>query len=430
MTRAIISASQSLKTVRSLTSKSIAIDKFVEKEKNKDAFENQTGKLGAIALTALVVQNSALTILMRMTRRVAEGSSTKLYIPTTAVVLSETLKLLISIIFFYKEPSNSNSKAAFSILKTELTENWLDIAKITIPSALYVVQNNLQFIAVSNLPAEVYQVLIQSKIVTTAICSYFLLEKRLSLVQWSSIFFLSLGVAIVQLSFPIHKATQSINYVIGFTAIFISCFTSGFAGVYFEKIMKSKPNTLWLRNIEMSLLSVLFALITSFSNDYQQIKSLGFFYGYNPLVLGVIALQAFGGILVSLVVKYSNSMTKGFATAGSIVLSCACSALLQDSALSARFFFGTSIVCLSTLAYSLPHTSLSAAAFLNASTSVSSSLPRIAKVKVVCANYQPETIAPSEKNEVKDLHSNNLALNQDCPSFQPTEKLNRRNYQN
>lgn len=119
--------------------------------------------------------------------------------------------------------------------------------------------------------------------------------------------------------------------------------------------MKSKPNRLWLRNIEMSLISVIMALIGSLTKDYSAIQSKGFFYGYNKLVLFVIFLQAFGGILVSLVVKYTNSMVKGFATSGSIVLSCILSNLIfHDFPLNLKFFLGTFIVCLSTLGYSIP----------------------------------------------------------------------------
>ena len=227
---------------------------------------------------------------------------------------------------------------------------------MAIPAGLYVIQNNLQFLAVSNLPAEVYQVLIQSKIVTTAVFSVILLNKRPSGLQWLSILALSIGVAIVQLSFPARAvAPQAVNYFVGFMAVLVSCFTSGFGGVYFEKLMKAKPNSLWLRNIEMSLVSVLIAIIAAGSKDLALIRKFGFFHGYSPLVFGVILLQAFGGILVSLVVQYTNSMTKGFATSGSIILSCLLSAyVLKDAQLTPKFFLGTLVVCLSTLAYSLP----------------------------------------------------------------------------
>ena len=107
--------------------------------------------------------------------------------------------------------------------------------------------------------------------------------------------------------------------------------------------------------MEMSFISILIALVGSLSKDFPVIREKGFFYGYSNLVLFVIFLQAFGGIIVSLVVKYTNSMIKGFATSGSIILSCILSNILfHDFPLSLKFFLGTFTVVLSTLGYSIP----------------------------------------------------------------------------
>lgn len=306
-----------------------------------------------LALGALIAQTSALTVAMRITRR---GTTSNLYIATTAVVMCEAIKLLISSYMFVKSDCQNDVSEALTVVGKELSENWRDLLLIALPSALYVVQNNLQFVAVSNLPAEVFQVLIQSKIITTALFSVVLLQKKLTALQWASVIGLTVGVGVVQLSFPAARASaQAINYAVGFAAVVVSCFTSGFAGVFFEKLMKAKPNVLWLRNIEMSLLSIFIALFASFGKDFARIQTQGFFYGYNPMVMLVVLLQAVGGIVVSLVVKYTNSMTKGFATAGSIILSCILSSLLlHDCALNLKFLVGTVIVCASTVGYSLP----------------------------------------------------------------------------
>jgi UDP-sugar transporter A1/2/3 len=64
---------------------------------------------------------------------------------------------------------------------------------------LYVVQNSLQFVAVSNLPVATFQVTYQMKILTTAAFSALLLRRRLSSTKWASLFFLAMGVAIVQI---------------------------------------------------------------------------------------------------------------------------------------------------------------------------------------------------------------------------------------
>ena len=58
----------------------------------------------------------------------------------------------------------------------------------------YVLQNNLQFVALSNLPASVYHVLIQMKIITTALLSEIVLHRKHTRTQWLSLFSLFIGV--------------------------------------------------------------------------------------------------------------------------------------------------------------------------------------------------------------------------------------------
>lgn len=81
---------------------------------------------------------------------------------------------------------------------------------------------------------------------------------------------LFVGVAIVQVSFfeittiirdssksddvketNVDSSGQSQLY--GFIAVLISCCSSGFAGVYFEKILKGSSVSLWLRNVQVGL---------------------------------------------------------------------------------------------------------------------------------------------------------------------------------
>jgi len=71
------------------------------------------------------------------------------------------------------------------------------MAKLAIPSGLYAIQNNLLFIALSYLNAATYQVSYQLKILTTALCSVFMLGKKVQKHQWFSLCMLAIGVAFV-----------------------------------------------------------------------------------------------------------------------------------------------------------------------------------------------------------------------------------------
>lgn len=61
------------------------------------------------------------------------------------------------------------------------TSDWI---KMTVPAILYLIQNNLQYIAVTLLDAATFQVTYQFKIITTALFSVWMLKRQLSITKW------------------------------------------------------------------------------------------------------------------------------------------------------------------------------------------------------------------------------------------------------
>jgi len=140
----------------------------------------------------------------------------------------------------------------------------------------------------------------------------------------------------------------------GLIAVIVACCSSGFAGVYFERLLKESEVSLWVRNVELALIGIVAGLGGVWYSDAERIAAHGFFDGYSPVVWSVIALQALGGILVALVVKYADSLLKGFSTALSIVASCLVSYLFfEDTHPSPQFALGVLLVMISTVLYSV-----------------------------------------------------------------------------
>jgi solute carrier family 35 (UDP-sugar transporter), member A1/2/3 len=119
-----------------------------------------------------------------------------------------------------------------------------------------------------NLPGPVVAVLSQLKILTTAIFSVMLLKKSLSARQWIALVALIAGVASVQVSSMLgasdgHNADASEdkeeNVVTGGLAALLAAMTSGFAGVYFEMVLKGSDMSVWVRNIHLALFGVVVA---------------------------------------------------------------------------------------------------------------------------------------------------------------------------
>lgn len=69
------------------------------------------------------------------------------------------------------------------------------------------------------------------------------------------------------------------NSLIGLIAVILSCFSSGFSGVYFEKLIKFSNQSLWVRNIQLCLFAGMLSALTVLVQDYNAISSGGFFQG-------------------------------------------------------------------------------------------------------------------------------------------------------
>ncbi|KAH7913738.1 nucleotide-sugar transporter [Hygrophoropsis aurantiaca] len=334
-----------------------------------------------ISLVTLAVQNSLLTIIMHYSRVSIPPSQS--YSAPTAVLLNELLKGSISLAIAFTRIDRSTSYA--SDTPPGLTTGrfwhpskvWLrirrlgrevfspDCWKLSIPAILYVIQNNLQYVAATNLEAATFQVSYQMKILTTAAFSVLLLRKQLSASQWLALFFLAIGVGIVQIqtgmggtaktASTLLFAGTSMNALKGFMAVVAACFTSGLAGVYFEMVLKNSQADLWIRNVQLSAFSLLPALvpiILSRPSDAGFISSL--FENFGAWAWATVAIQVFGGLVTAMVIKYSDNILKGFATSLSIVISFLASVALFDFQITFTFILGSVVVLIATWLYNTP----------------------------------------------------------------------------
>ncbi|EMP24414.1 CMP-sialic acid transporter [Chelonia mydas] len=150
----------------------------------------------------------------------------------------------------------------------------------------------------------------------------------------------------------LHKMEQ--NPWLGFGAIAIAVLCSGFAGVYFEKVLKSSDTSLWVRNIQMYLSGIVVTLVGVYMSEGAQVLEKGFFYGYTYYVGFVILLASVGGLYTSIVVKYTDNIMKGFSAAAAIVLSTVASVMLFGLQITISFALGAFLVCISIYLYGLP----------------------------------------------------------------------------
>uniref|UniRef100_A0A667ZLN8 Solute carrier family 35 member A3b n=1 Tax=Myripristis murdjan TaxID=586833 RepID=A0A667ZLN8_9TELE len=194
-------------------------------------------RLKYVSLGVLVVQTTSLVLTMRYSRTLKEDGPR--YLASSAVVSAELLKIL-----------------ACTLL--EIVNKPMETMKLAVPAGIYTLQNNLLYVALSNLDAATYQVTYQLKILTTALFSVTMLGKRLGCNQWLSLLILMAGVALVQSADASQQTSLSAGFqFVGLMAVLTACFSSGFAGVYFEKILKETKQSVWVRNIQLGVRSQL-----------------------------------------------------------------------------------------------------------------------------------------------------------------------------
>lgn len=105
-----------------------------------------------VSLVSLTLQNTFLILVMRYVR--TRGGD--MFMSTTAVIMSEFFKCVTCLgIIFYQE---GNFKGFVNHLYSNIIQQPVDCAKVSVPSFIYVLQNNLLYFAVSNLDAATFQV--------------------------------------------------------------------------------------------------------------------------------------------------------------------------------------------------------------------------------------------------------------------------------
>ena len=306
--------------------------------------------LGALSLVTLVFQNATLVLMTR-----AASYPVKLYRTSTLVLNQEILKFIVCIFILAIERRIFSPTSLLRSVYAICTESRVFL--LSVPAVCFTLQNFLLFISLEHLDVMTFQILSQSKLLFAALFSISLLRKSISLLQWIALLVLCSGVLLAQYDSiqgkaqKHHKDEANAKYLLGCVLCVLSGLSSSFAGVYFEKVVKTTAPSLAIRNIQLGLFGIpLCALYTAATDGLplpEEEKSLGYF------IWGLVAVHAGGGLLVAAVVKYADNILKGFATACAIIATGLWGAVFQDYHPSATFLVGCLLVTVSIIMYQI-----------------------------------------------------------------------------
>ena len=308
-------------------------------------------RTGLLVLTLLAVQNCSKNLLMRYVMK-----DRPKFLTSAAVLGSELTKLSLSVcyILFFERKS---VKSIFRYLRDDMRNTLL----LTVPASAYNLQMSLEYVALANLNAAMFSVLVQTKLMFTATFAAIVLRKKLRYIQVISLVLLTTGVMLCNLSKGVDKAKENLDTrtFVGIAATLGIAISSGFASVYTEKVIKGQGRRvvqqedygLAYTQVQLALMSLVTIGIYACMKDFKQIVEYGLFHNFSPAAFGSIFNSAIGGLIVAGVLKWADSILKGYATALSVVLTGVLSMLLFGTDLSVIYFMGIINVVTAVILY-------------------------------------------------------------------------------
>jgi len=318
-----------------------------------------------LSLAIILFQNAATPLFFRFAT--TEAKATDRFSPAVAVVTQEFIKLCLSFVLVFMEEGSVG--AGMALAKRDILGQPMTTLKLGVPALLYFIQNQCLQLASSNLPAALFQVMYQGKTIVVAFCSIVLLQKQLSRHKWLGIALMAFGLAVVNAAKTEEKAQANMansaeqNFTAGIFFVLVGCFCSGFAGVYFEKMMKKpsgsgagsaaqKKPSMWVRNIQLASFSLLVGAVQlTVLGSGGATESTPMFHGFTNKVWIMVWNNAIGGLCVAFVIKYANNILKGFACAFATVLASIAAVPLFGFTLKFTFVLGMFIVLGSAFVY-------------------------------------------------------------------------------
>jgi len=299
----------------------------------------------ALVLAVLTIQNCSLMMVTSYSRAMPGPK----YLTSSAVLAGELVKTAVVVGVLVCQHGLWGARA---VIKQDVFSPNCHTLRYALPSLFYTLQNNLWYYAMSNLDSVSAAVASQTKILSTAVFSMIILSKTLNHTHWSGLGLLMLGLMVMKAGPEEREMSSGGHYYLGLLAMVAACCSSGYAGVYLEKLFKQLNSNVWTANMQLQLFCLPIAALALVS-DLQGLRKGGLLVGWSGVTCVVVLLNALGGFVVSLTMKYADNILKTFAVSMSLVMNCLLSSAFQSVHLTPQAVTGVVLVIFATFLYSL-----------------------------------------------------------------------------
>ena len=139
-----------------------------------------------------------------------------------------------------------------------------DIFMSFVPFVCFVIMNMLSLWCLRFVSASTFVVIMQCKTLWTAIFSRLILKRTLTPTQISILCVLSSSVIVVTLKDDVHENNSKFLAIVG---LLVETILSGFSSVFTQYFFYGSSDTMWIRNVQLSSMSILmYSGITYYKN--------------------------------------------------------------------------------------------------------------------------------------------------------------------
>lgn len=183
--------------------------------------------------------------------------------------------------------------------------------------------NLLSMWALHYVSASVFVVVLQLKLVWTALFWRLLLKRQLTTLHYVAMLGIGAGVACVSVKEDAFDVKEGATLPI--VALVVETILSGFATCWTEMTFGKALETMWIRNAQFAVISIVLYVVQSERNECVLTPT--------PVALGI---GAAGGILVALVLLYAGAIEKTVATNAATACTFIADALLFGASMNLR----------------------------------------------------------------------------------------------
>ncbi|RLN88702.1 hypothetical protein BBJ28_00018084 [Nothophytophthora sp. Chile5] len=309
--------------------------------------------VGYVAMLLLAVQFGLQPMLYKEFAANVKHSS-------VLVIACEVCKLLLALLTLL------SSGALARVVKTWSLQESLSASGL--PACTYAVQNVLIQVAYQHLPSIVFNLINQTKLLSSALFVYLLMGTRFSLAQCFAMLLLLSAAVLLSLAknggADGDDAAPAISVELGLVPVLLASLLSGLGSGLTQRSMQQHKRDAALVTMELSVYGSLFLMLPAIwsaiaktpVSESPAVNALGsldkVFEGCDRYTLIPVVSNAMGGLLVGTVTKHVGGVLKSFALICGIAFTAFVESYVYGAVLPQEVFIAAGLVATSMAIYS------------------------------------------------------------------------------